>query len=92
MLEIDHVIVAVADLDVAAAALEREHGLASVAGGRHPGHGTGNRIVPLGDSYLELMAVVDEDEASASPLGALALPLASGGRGDRRRRSASRRP
>ena len=70
MLAIDHVIVAVADLDAAAAALEREHGLASVAGGRHPGHGTGNRIVPLGDSYLELMAVVDEDEASASPLGA----------------------
>jgi hypothetical protein len=69
MLEIDHVIIAVDDLDDAAAAFEREHGLASVVGGRHPGHGTGNRIIPLGDSYLELMAIVDDHEATTSPLG-----------------------
>jgi hypothetical protein len=70
MFAIDHVVIAVADLEAAAATLERDHGLASVAGGRHPGHGTGNRIVPLGDSYLELMAIVDDGEAAASPLGA----------------------
>ncbi len=69
MLALDHVIVVVADLDAAADQLWRQHGLASVPGGRHPGHGTGNRIVPLGDSYLELMAVVDPDEAARSPLG-----------------------
>lgn len=49
--------------------LEREHGLHSVAGGRHPGWGTANRIVPLGDSYVELIAIVDEREAASSVLG-----------------------
>src|SRR5262245_53549604 len=63
MLAIDHVILLAADLDHAAARLLKTHGLASLPGGRHPGHGTGNRIVPLGDSYLELMGVVDEVEA-----------------------------
>lgn len=33
------------------------------------GRGTGNRIVPLGGDYIELLAVVDEDEASAHPFG-----------------------
>jgi hypothetical protein len=69
VLALDHVIVVVADLDSAARRLYREHGLASVAGGRHAGHGTGNRIVPLGANYIELMAVVDRDEAASSPLG-----------------------
>ena len=69
MLALDHVIVVVADLDSAARRLYREHGLASVAGGRHAGHGTGNRIMPLGSSYIELMAVVDRDEAASSPVG-----------------------
>ena len=44
-------------------------GLASVAGGRHEGWGTANRIVPLGESYLELIAVVDVDEAEQSEFG-----------------------
>ncbi|MBA3289430.1 MAG: VOC family protein [Acidimicrobiia bacterium] len=69
MLAIDHVIVVVPDLEEAARRYEQQ-GLASVAGGRHLGHGTGNRIVPLGRSYIELMAVVDREEAAASPLGA----------------------
>jgi len=41
----------------------------SIEGGRHPGWGTANRIVPLGESYLELVAVVDEDEAARSEFG-----------------------
>jgi hypothetical protein len=69
VLALDHLIVAVDDLDEAARRYDDEYGLASVAGGRHPGHGTGNRIVPLGDSYVELMAVVDDDGAASSPLG-----------------------
>jgi hypothetical protein len=69
MLAIDHVIVVVEDLDAAARRYDEQLGLASVPGGRHPGHGTGNRIVPLGASYLELMAVVDPEEAASSPLG-----------------------
>jgi hypothetical protein len=63
-LQIDHVVVAVADLDVAGRELEVEYGLASVPGGRHPGWGTANRIVPLGESYLELVGVVDAAEAA----------------------------
>jgi hypothetical protein len=67
--EVDHVLLAAADLDEAAARLEREHGLLALGGGRHPGLGTANRIVPLGEQYLELIAVVDEAEAASSRLG-----------------------
>jgi hypothetical protein len=69
VLALDHVIVGVRDLDAAARRFDEQHGLASVVGGRHSGHGTGNRIVPLGSSYIELMAVVDREEAASSPLG-----------------------
>jgi Glyoxalase-like domain len=69
VLAVDHVIVVVHDLDATARHYEERMGLGSVAGGRHPGHGTGNRIVPLGSSYIELMAVIDPGEATASPLG-----------------------
>jgi len=69
MIEIDHVIVPVPDLDRGAAQLLGKFGLSSVPGGRHAGHGTGNRVIPLGADYLELMAVVDPTEAAASPLG-----------------------
>jgi hypothetical protein len=68
-LELDHVVIAVADLAGAAKEIETRHGLASVEGGRHPGWGTANRIVPLGDAYLELVAVVDDAEAAQSPFG-----------------------
>jgi len=68
-LEIDHVIFAVRDLDTAAARFLATYGLVAVAGGRHIGHGTGNRLIPLGGAYLELMAVVDVEEARGSALG-----------------------
>ncbi len=68
-LELDHVLIAVVDLAAAAHEFEVEHGLASIEGGRHPGWGTANRIVPLGRSYLELVAIVDEDEAAESDFG-----------------------
>lgn len=65
----DHLVVCVEDLDQACEALLSNHGLASVPGGRHPGHGTANRIVPLGDTYIELVAVVDTVEADTSSFG-----------------------
>jgi hypothetical protein len=68
-LRMDHVIYAVDDLDEAGAGLFGREGLASVPGGRHEGWGTANRIVPLGDTYLELIAVVDVDEAEGSEFG-----------------------
>jgi hypothetical protein len=68
---IDHVIYGTADLDVAAARVQAELGLTAVAGGRHDGIGTHNRIVALGDgSFLELLAVADPREASGSEVGA----------------------
>jgi hypothetical protein len=70
---IDHVIYAVEDLEAAAASLFEREGLASVQGGRHHGWGTANRIVPLGESYLELIAVVDADEAEGSEFGRAVL-------------------
>ncbi|HLM10500.1 MAG TPA: VOC family protein, partial [Thermoleophilaceae bacterium] len=68
-IQLDHVLIAVADLTAAGGELEARYGLVSVEGGRHPGWGTANRIVPLGDTYLELVAVVDEAEAAQSPFG-----------------------
>ena len=68
-MELDHVLFAVSDLDVAARELEARHGLASVEGGRHAGWGTANRIVPLGEAYIELITVVDPAEAEKSVLG-----------------------
>jgi hypothetical protein len=49
-LELDHVLIAVADLAEAARKIEARHGLASINGGRHPDWGTANRIVPLGET------------------------------------------
>ena len=68
-MRIDHVIWATRDREAAAARFERDHGLAAAGGGRHDGMGTHNLIVPLGGGYLELLAVVDADEAASSPLG-----------------------
>jgi hypothetical protein len=69
VLAIDHVIVPVRDLALAVAGLEARYGLAAVEGGRHPGWGTANWIVPLGDAYLELVAVADSETASGSAFG-----------------------
>jgi hypothetical protein len=67
--ELDHVLIAVTDLDAAARHFESRHGLPSTDGGRHPDFGTANRIIPLGSNYLELVAVVDPGAAAASSFG-----------------------
>jgi hypothetical protein len=68
-MEVDHVLIAVDHLEAAAKEVEERYGLTSVEGGRHQGFGTANRIVPLGETYLELVAVVDRAEAAASGFG-----------------------
>jgi Glyoxalase-like domain len=71
---IDHLVIAVPDLDAAAHELEQRVGLSISGGGRHEGSGTANRIAFLADgSYLELIAVDDRDAAAASPVGAAAI-------------------
>src|SRR5437588_4680677 len=66
-LQFDHVQVAVGGLDAAAEHFASRYGLMALQGGHHPGRGTGNMIVPLGRSYLELIAVVEESEAESFP-------------------------
>jgi len=77
---IDHVVMAVSDLDRAGERLHREHGLASVSGGVHPRWGTANRIVPLGDDYLELLAVVDLEIGRSTAPGRALLETSVDGR------------
>lgn len=68
-LQIDHIVIAVRDLDNATALFDERYGLTTTEGGRHPGWGTANRLVPLGAAYLELVTVVDEAEAANSDFG-----------------------
>lgn len=67
---VDHILLPVADLDAGAQRLYEQYGLQGIPGGRHPNVGTANVIVPLGLQYLELIAVVDQEEAASSRLGA----------------------
>jgi catechol 2,3-dioxygenase-like lactoylglutathione lyase family enzyme len=79
---IDHLVIAVPDLDAAADALQGRVGLACTGGGRHPGAGTVNRIAFLADgAYLELIAVEDRSAAETWPVGRATLAAldASGG-------------
>lgn len=69
MLAIDHAIVTTTDPGGWGRSLREQAGLAAVPGGRHEGLGTGNWIVPLGSNYLELMTVMDRDDAEHSGLG-----------------------
>jgi len=79
-LGIDHLVIAVTDPDDAAAQLERVLGLAATSGGRHDALGTFNRLVWLGDTYVELIGVFDRALAERSRIGAPTLRmLAIGG-------------
>ena len=66
---IDHVVIAVDDPDAVAASLEQTLGVRASGGGRHERLGTFNRLVWLGDSYLELVGVFDRTMAETSWLG-----------------------
>lgn len=63
---IDHVIICCAEPDAAALEIEAELGLRAGGGGRHDAHGTFNRLIWLGDSYVELMGVFDAELAAES--------------------------
>ena len=83
ILGIDHLVIAVRDPDAAAAALERELGLAFTGGGRHTTAGTWNRLAFLGDAYLELIGVFNRELVLANgdfAVGRAALEQLDAGR------------
>jgi hypothetical protein len=79
MFRIDHVVLAVRDLQASAGRLSEEHGLGFAPGGRHPQWGTANMIAPLGNDYVELLGVVDEEVGSTSVLGRTLMELSADG-------------
>jgi len=76
---IDHVIFVVRDPADAARELEDALGLRAGGGGRHDAHGTFNRLVWLGDSYIELMGVFDAALAERSWWGGHMLSVLARG-------------
>jgi hypothetical protein len=73
--DVDHVLLA-GDATQTSPVLPAPLDLEAYEGGRHPGWGTANSIIPLGDSYLELVTIVDEVEARASSFGRWVLESA----------------
>ena len=69
---IDHIIIGVRDLEAAAAQFGQKLGLLASGGGIHPIGGTANRIIVIGDTYLELIAVRAPSEAQQSMVERLA--------------------
>jgi len=66
-LELDHILCMVDDLDRIAARLERD-GWPMDAGTTHPGEGTRNRRLLWPEQHLELLSVVNHEEARSSAL------------------------
>ena len=59
---LDHVVIAVKNLD-AAAATYRKFGFTLTPRGLHEGKGTGNHCIMFGSTYIELLGIVDETGA-----------------------------
>jgi len=63
---LDHIIIGVRDLEGAAEIFGNGLGLLPGGGGIHPIGGTANRIIVIGDTYLELITIYKPEEAQAS--------------------------
>jgi hypothetical protein len=66
---IDHVLITCADPDAAAEAVEARLGLRATGAGRHTALGTFNRLIWLGDSFIELIGIEARKLAEASWVG-----------------------
>ena len=64
MLRLDHLAVVAGRLEDGVAAVEKLLGVAMVGGGKHPLMGTHNRLLGLGDLYLEVISI---DPAAPTP-------------------------
>lgn len=69
---IDHIIIGVQNLDEAETVFRLRLGLVPSGGGIHPSGGTANRVIVIGDTYLELITVREREEAQPSLLSRLA--------------------
>src|SRR5450755_3286203 len=78
---IDHILVACPDPDEAAAAFEAQLGLRATGAGRHTALGTFNRLIWLGESFIELIGVEARKLAEASWIGRPVLRAADAGGG-----------
>jgi len=78
---IDHVLIACADPNAAAQAIEAQLGLRATGSGRHPALGTFNRLIWLGNSFIELIGIEDRARAQASWVGRPVVTAAEAGGG-----------
>ncbi|TAG23549.1 MAG: VOC family protein [Rhodobacterales bacterium] len=67
MLRLDHLAVVAGRLEDGVAEVERLLGVAMAGGGKHPLMGTHNRLLGLGDIYLEVIAVDPDAPAPTLP-------------------------
>jgi hypothetical protein len=80
-LGIDHLVIAVANPDEAVTAFEGAIGPAPTGGGRHDALGTFNRVVWLGETYVEFIGIFDPGLAEESWVGRPVLRALEAGGG-----------
>lgn len=80
-LTLDHLVIAVRDLDRATESYATLLGLQPSWHGNHPTYGTANVLFRLPDTYLELLAPSDDSAASSPWLAALRQRLDTAGEG-----------
>jgi Glyoxalase-like domain len=78
---IDHILIACPDPDEAAVLFEANLGLQATGSGRHTALGTFNRLIWLGDSFIELIGIEARKLAEASWVGRPVLRAADAGGG-----------
>ncbi len=69
---LDHIIIGANNLEQATTMFSQKLGLVASGGGIHPSGGTSNRIIVIGNTYLELIGVRTPAEAQQSMLERLA--------------------